>query len=337
MLSDVIKKVILKEDLTVEESKSAMDEIMSGQATPSQLAAFLVSLRMKGETIDEITGCAMSMRNNALRANLKTNYAIDTCGTGGDGGKTFNISTAASIIAAAAGNTVAKHGNRAVSSKSGSADVLSELGFNLDLDNEAVEKCINEVGLGFLFAPKYHLAMKNVAPIRKELGIRTIFNLLGPITNPAFVKGQIVGVYHRDLVLPIAHVLSNLGCEKALVVHGSDGLDEITTTTTTYVAEVKDKEVFEYILNPADYGIDTANSEDISGSDAKENAQIILDILKGAKGPKRDIVVLNAGAALYIGKSAKDIAEGVKLAQDLIDSGKAYEKLKEIVEFQRSL
>ncbi len=236
---------------------------------------------------------------------LKSEYAIDTCGTGGDGGKTFNISTAASIIAAAAGIKVAKHGNKAVSSKSGSADVLKELGINIELDKSKVEKAIDNIGMGFLFAPMYHSAMKNVAGIRKELGVRTIFNILGPITNPAFVKGQILGVYKKELTHHIAKTLMNLGCERAMVVHGADGLDEITTTALTYVSELKDGKVRDYTIDPEEYGIEKASYEDISGGTPKENADIILDILKGKKGRKRDIVVLNSAAALYVGKKLK--------------------------------
>ncbi|MBC2582006.1 anthranilate phosphoribosyltransferase [Clostridium sp. DJ247] len=337
MLQEVIKKIADRKDLTEAEAYNAIDGIMKGQETSSQVGAFLLGLRMKGETISEITGSAKAMRDNASPVKLKSNYVIDTCGTGGDGGKTFNISTAVSIIAAAAGVKVAKHGNRAVSSKSGSADVLGELGFNIDLQPEQAAKCIDEKGMAFLFAQRYHSAMKNVAPIRKELGIRTIFNILGPLTNPAFAKGQVLGVYNKDLTNTLAKVLLNLGCEKALVVCGGDGLDEITTTTFTYVSEVKNGEVLDYIINPQEFGIDLAASEDIQGGSAKENADIIVDILKGNKGCKRDIVVLNSAAALYVGNVCKDIKDGIKLVEEIIDSGKAYEKLNELIKYSKGV
>lgn len=335
MLSEAIKKVVSGNDLSESESENIMKSIMSGEEAPSIVAGFLIGLKMKGEAISEITGCAKAMRNMAVPVKLKSDYAIDTCGTGGDGGKTFNISTAASIIAAAGGVKVAKHGNRAVSSKSGSADVLKELGININLEKSEVQKSIDDLGMGFLFAPMYHSAMKNVAGIRKELGVRTIFNILGPLTNPAFVKGQVMGVYDENLVKPIAKVLLNLGCERALVIHGDDGLDEITTTTTTSVCEVKDGKITEYKINPEHFDIKLASSNDITGGDAKENADIILDILKGKKGAKRDIVVLNSAASLYVGKKAKNIEDGISIANKLIDSGDAYDKYKEIVKYSR--
>ena len=337
MLGEIIKKISMKEDLSEQEAQYGINKIMAGEVNPAQIGGFLMGLRMKGETIDEITGCARAMRDNAIHVKLDSDYAIDTCGTGGDGGKTFNVSTAVAIITATAGIRVAKHGNRAVSSKSGSADVLNELGFNIDLEPEKVKRCIDEACMGFLFAPRYHIAMKNVAGVRKELGIRTIFNILGPLTNPAFVKGQVIGVYGKNLTRPMAEVLLKLGCEKAMVVHGNDGLDEITTTTTTIVSEVKDDKVIDYVIEPQDFNIPLSAGEEIVGGDAKQNAQIILNILKGEKGPKRDIVVLNSGAALYVGKAVTDMHEGVELAKELIDSGKAYTKFNELLEFQRSI
>ncbi|MDP4143737.1 MAG: anthranilate phosphoribosyltransferase [Bacillota bacterium] len=337
MLQEVIKKIMAKEDLTEKEAFDAMNKIMQGEATASQIGAFLMGLRMKGETIDEITGCAKAMRGNALPVKLNSEYAIDTCGTGGDGGKTFNISTAVSIVTAAAGVKVAKHGNRAVSSKSGCADVLVELGFNIELEPEQARQCIDDKGMAFLFAQKYHSAMKNVAGPRRELGIRTIFNILGPLTNPAFVKGQVLGVYDKNLTHPLAEVLLKLGCEKALVVHGEDGLDEITTTGKTYVSEVKNGEVIDYVMNPEEFDIALAAPVDIAGGEAKENAEIILDIFKGEKGPKRDIVVLNSAAALYVGNVCSSLHEGVALAKEIIDSNKAYEKLKEIAEYSKQI
>lgn len=335
MLNEAIKKVVSGNDLSENEAENVMNSIMSGREPVSIVSGLLMALKMKGESISEITGCARAMRKMAVPVKLKSEYAIDTCGTGGDGGKTFNISTAASIIAAAAGIKVAKHGNKAVSSKSGSADVLKELGININLDKSKVEKSIDDVGMGFLFAPMYHSAMKNVAGIRKELGIRTIFNILGPITNPAFVKGQILGVYKKELTHPIAKTLMNLGCERAMVVHGADGLDEITTTALTYVSELKDGKVRDYTIDPEEYGIEKAKHEDISGGTAKENADIILDILKGNKGKKRDIVVLNSAAALYVGKKVENIKQGIDNVNEIIDSNKAYEKLQEILNYSK--
>lgn len=335
MLNEAIKKVVSGNDLSESESEEVMKGIMSGGELPSVVAGFLIGLKMKGEAITEITGCARAMRNMAVPVKLKSEYAIDTCGTGGDGGKTFNISTAASIIAAAGGVKVAKHGNRAVSSKSGSADVLKELGININLEKSKVEKSIDDLGMGFLFAPIYHSAMKNVAGIRRELGVRTIFNILGPLTNPAFVKGQVMGVYDNSLVEPIAKVLLNLGCERALVIHGNDGLDEITTTTATSVCEVKDGEIKKYEIKPEDFGMKLSSFEDIAGGDSKQNADIIIDILKGKTGPKRDIVVLNSAAALYVGKKAENIEDGIILASKIIDSGDGYNKYKEILKYSQ--
>lgn len=337
MLKEAIVKISNKENLKEEEAYYSVNEIMKGEALPSQIGAFLVAMRMKGETVEEITGCAKAMRDNASIVKLESKYVIDTCGTGGDGSKTFNISTAVSIIAAAAGVKVAKHGNRAVSSSSGSADVLQELGFNIDIEPEKAKKLIDEKGMAFLFAQKYHSAMKNVGPVRKELGIRTVFNILGPLTNPALVKGQVLGVYSKELTHPIAEVLLKLGSEKAMVVHGKDGLDEITTTDTSYVSEIREGKVVDYEIEPEKLGIPLAKVEDIKGSSAKENAGIIIDILKGNKGPKRDIVVLNAAAALYVGKVAENLEQGIKLVEKVIDSGKAYEKLKELVKYSKEV
>lgn len=337
MLKEAIKKLSNSENLDEEEAYSSVNEIMRGEAVPVQVAAFLVAMKMKGETVEEITGCARAMRDNASIVNLKSPYVIDTCGTGGDGSKTFNISTAVSIIAAAAGVKVAKHGNRAVSSSSGSADVLQELGVNIDIKPEKASKMIDEKGMAFLFAQKYHAAMKNVGPVRKELGIRTVFNILGPLTNPAFVKGQVLGVYSKDLTHPIAEVLLNLGSEKAMVVHGKDGLDEITTTAPTYVSEIKEGKIIDYVIEPEDLGIPLAKVEDIKGSSAKENADIIINILKGEKGPKRNIVVINTAAALYVGKIAGNLEEAIKIAEDTIDSGKAYEKLNELIQYSKEV
>ncbi len=330
MLKQSISKIIAKENLTEEEAYNFMNEIMKGQATQSQIGGFLIGLRIKGETIEEITGCARAMRDNAKPLDLISGYAIDTCGTGGDGGKTFNISSASAIIAAAGGVKVAKHGNRAVSSQSGSADVLSELGININLEPCEAVKVIEEKGMVFLFAQSYHVAMKNVATLRREIGSRTIFNILGPLTNPALVRGQILGVFSKDLTNPVAQVLGRLGVERALVVHGEDGLDEITTTGFTYVSESKEGVVTNYKVHPENFGIKEATAKDIGGGTAKDNANIILDVLKGTKGPQRDIVILNTAAALYVGKMCGTIKAGVTLAEELIDSGKALRKLQEL-------
>jgi len=330
MLKMVISKIIANQNLTEKEAYDFMNGIMKGEATQAQIGGFLVGLRMKGETIDEITGCAKAMRDNAKHVNLLSDYAIDTCGTGGDGGKTFNISTICAIIASAGGVKVAKHGNRAVSSKSGSADVLTELGININVDPSDAARLIDEKGMAFLFAQNYHSAMKNAAAPRREIGTRTIFNILGPLTNPAFVRGQTLGIFSKDLTNPVAQVLGRLGSERALVVHGEDGLDEITTTGFTYVSELKEGIVTDYKIYPEDFGIKIATLKNISGGSAKDNAGIIKNILKGEKGPQRDIVVINTAAALYIGKKCEALKDGVLLAQELIDSGKALRQLEEL-------
>ena len=330
MLKSVISKIISNQNLTEKEAYSFMNEIMKGTVTQAQIGGFLVGLRMKGETIEEITGCAKAMRDNAKHIDLISDYAIDTCGTGGDGGKTFNISTACAIIASAGGVKVAKHGNRAVSSQSGSADVLTELGININVEPSVAARLIEEKGMAFLFAQNYHSAMKNVALPRREIGTRTIFNILGPLTNPAFVKGQVLGIFNKDLTNPVAQVLGRLGSERALVIHGEDGLDEITTTGFTYVSELKDGFVTDYKIYPEDYGIKRSVLKDISGGTAKANAGIILNILKGKKGPQRNIVIINAAAALYIGKKCETIKDGVSIAKELIDCGKALHQLEEL-------
>lgn len=332
MLKDVIKQLSEYKNLEEEEAYEAMNKIMDGEVSEIELAAFLVGLKMKGETAKEITGAARAMREHALKVELKSPYVIDTCGTGGDGGKTFNISTASAIIAAAAGVKVAKHGNRAVSSKSGSADVLSKLHFNIELKEKEVERAIDEKGMGFIFAQNYHKAMKNVAPVRKALGMRTIFNILGPITNPCSLKGQVLGVFDKKLTETLAITLLKLGREKALVINGSDGLDEITTTGETYVSEIKSGEIINYTIQPEEFGIRRAKLEDIKGGTPEENGEIILKILQGEKGAKRDIAVLNTAAALYVGKAAESLKEGVVLAEKLIDSGAALKKYKELIE-----
>lgn len=330
-IDNAIKKLSLKEPLTEDEVRTVINQIMKGEATSAQIGGFLIGLRINGETSAQILGAVKALRDNLTpveiedRANL-----IDTCGTGGDGSKTFNISTAVAIVAASGGAKVAKHGNRAVSSKSGSADVLTELGIKIDFDKNESKKIIEENGMAFLFAPKYNGAMKNVASERKELGTRTIFNLIGPLSNPAPLTGQLMGVYDGSLIKIAGEVLLNLGLERAMVVHGDDGLDEITTTTTTDVCEVKDGKLITYKLDPKKLGFKKATLEEIKGGEAKENAEIILSVLKGEKGAPRDIVVLNSGAALYVAKITDSLEDGIKKAVELIDSGAAYRKYEEL-------
>lgn len=334
MFKAAIDQILAGKNLKDVEAERLMNSMMEGKMTDSQVSAVLVALRTKGETVEEITGFARAMKEKSRRVNV-SNYSIDTCGTGGSGRGTFNISTAVSIVSSAGGISVVKHGNRAVSSKSGSADVLLELGFNINVEPSRAEECLRENGMTFLFAPNYHLAMKNVAGIRRELGIRTVFNMLGPLSNPADVKGQVLGVYDGNLTDTIANVLLKLGRERALVVHGDDGLDEITTTTTTTVSEVRDGRVRSYKINPEELGIKLARPEEIEGGDSIENAKIILDVFKGAMGPKRDIVVINSAAALYVGKKVDNLKDGVVLAKKIIDSGIALEKLNELIEYNR--
>lgn len=331
MIQEAISKLIEKKDLTKEEAEKVMDEIMSGEATPAQIAGFLVALRIKGETIDEITACAKVMRKKAERIKPKVGRLVDVVGTGGDKSGTFNISTCAAFVVAGCGVPVAKHGNKGVSSRCGSADVLSALGVKIDLEPKKVERCIEEIGFGFMFAPKFHNAMKYAIGPRKELAVRTVFNVLGPLTNPAEAPYELMGVFDEKLTGPLAEVLGKLGCKHALVVHGN-GLDEITLEAETKVSEYKDGHVRTYSIKSTDFGIKMAGLSEIKGGSPEENAKIILDILKGKdKGPKRDVVLLNAAAALYAADKADSIKKGVKLAAESIDSGRALavlEKLK---------
>jgi len=337
MIKDLLEKIVQRKNLTEEEAMLAMEEIMEGQATPSQIASFLTGLRMKGETVEEITGCARGMRKKALLIQPQVNSLIDTCGTGGDGLGTFNISTAVAVVTAAAGVAVAKHGNRAVSSRCGSADVLEALGIKVDLSPEEVRECIEKVGIGFLFAPNFHQAMKYAAGPRRELGLRTIFNVLGPLTNPASPEGQVLGVYNPDLTELMARALGNLGVQRAYVVHGYPGLDEISLVGETKVSELKNGEVSTYHLQPEELGLSRVNLHELSGGDSQENAQRILDIFQGKLGPAREIVLLNAAAALVVGNKAQDLPEGLDLAAQVIDQGKAYNKLMEWREFAQDL
>lgn len=327
MIKEAISKVVEGNYLTQEEAASAMNEIMNGESTPSQIASFITALRMRGETVDEITGCARVMREKVTRIKTNADLLVDTCGTGGDNAHTFNISTISALVAAGAGLSIAKHGNRAVSSQSGSADVLKALGVNIEADADRVSRCIDEIGIGFLFAPLLHPAMKYAIGPRREIGIRTIFNILGPLTNPAGAQVQVLGVYNSKLTELIANVLKNLGSQHVFVVHGDDGLDEITITGKTYVTELKNNQLQSYTIKPEDFGISRTDKASLIGGSAEENAKIALDILRGEKGPKRDIVLLNAAAAIVAGGKVDNIREGIKLAEESIDSGKAMQKL----------
>ena len=332
MIKEAIAKTVERKNLTEDEMVSVMREIMEGEATPAQIASIITALRMKGETVDEITGAARVMREKALKVKTKASVVVDTCGTGGDESFTFNISTAAAFVAAGAGLTVAKHGNRSVSSKSGSADVLKSLGVNIEAEVQKVEECLDSIGIGFLFAPLMHGAMKYAAPVRREIGIRTIFNILGPLTNPAGARYQVLGVYRSELTEVLANVLKNLGSTRAFVVSGNDGLDEMTLTSETKVSELKDGKVKTYSIKPEEFGMTRCKLFELQGGDPDDNAGIIREILKGEKGPKRDVVVLNAAAAITASGMAKDIKEGVRLAEESIDSGKALEKLERLTE-----
>jgi len=325
-MTDALKPTLAKlaagERLSADQAEKAFDVIMSGAATEAQIGAFLMALRVRGETVDEITGAVRTMRAKALAVKAPAG-AIDVVGTGGDGSGTYNVSTAAAIVVAACGVPVAKHGNKALSSKSGAADVLAALGVNIDADFAVVEKAIRDASIGFLMAPRHHSAMKHVGKPRTELGTRTIFNLLGPLSNPAGVKRQFTGVFSKDWVEPVANVLKNLGCEAAWVVHGSDGLDEMTTTGPSYVAQLKDGKVTAFQVTPKDAGLPLAKAADLKGADAKHNAAALRGVLDGKPGPYRDIVLYNAAGALIVAGKAKDLKDGVAQAAQAIDGGKA--------------
>jgi anthranilate phosphoribosyltransferase len=330
-MKEYLQKVMDGNDLTQQEMTDVFDLIMSGETTPAQTAAILVGLRMKGETVDEITGAAASMRRHAIFIDTGGLPVVDTCGTGGDGSNTFNISTAAAFVAAGAGVPVAKHGNRAVSSKCGSADVLAALGVNIEAPPDVMEECIKTVGIGFLYAPSLHPAMKYAGPVRKEMGVRTIFNMLGPLTNPAGAKGQILGVFAAELTEPFANVLKGLGSTRAMVVHGNDGMDELTTTTTSRVSELRDGKVTTYDFDPLKLIGDYASPQDLAGGDAEENAALVRDVLSGTAGPRRDIVCLNAAGAIVAGGKADDMEQGWEQAVEATESGAALAKLDELV------
>lgn len=336
MIKEAINMLVQGINLSEEEMTECMNEIMEGRATDAQIGAFLTALRIKGETIEEITGAARVMREKAARINAPEGV-VDTCGTGGDMANTFNISTTTAIVVSACGVPVAKHGNRSVSSSSGSADLLEALGVKIDLKPEEVEKCLFETGFGFLFAPLFHPAMKYAIGPRREMGIRTIFNILGPITNPAGAKRQILGVFSDRLTEPLAHVLGRLGAEEAMVFHGEDGLDEITITNGTKVSYLKSGSVENTILSPEDFGFERALMEDIIGGDASQNAEITIKILKGEEGPRRNVVIMNCATTLVVANRADDLREAAAIVQEAIDSGAAYRKLQEIIEVSNRL
>jgi len=349
MIKEFISKVVRGDDLTEIEMEKAMDEIMSGTATPAQIGSFITALRLKGETVDEITGAARAMRTKATKIcgnnhivnidrdeiNIEDETILDIVGTGGDGTRTFNVSTTTAFVAAGGGIKVAKHGNRAVSSICGSADVIENLGVDLDLTSTDVERCINEVGIGFLYAPIFHGAMKYAAGPRREIGIRSIFNLLGPVTNPAGASVQVLGVYEPSLTDKMAHVLKRLGTKEAFVVCGEGTFDEISICGPTRVSHLKDDSVHTFQMTPEAYGFKRAALEEIVGGDAKENARIIRNILDGEKGPKREMVLLNASAAFMAAGLCDNFRDGIEIAMASIDSGKAHKKLDKMIEFTR--
>jgi len=330
MIKEAIATLAKKQDLTYEMAETVMHEIMGGEATPVQMSAYLTALSLKGETITEITASASGMRAHCKRL-LHDIDALEIVGTGGDHANTFNISTTAAIITAAAGIPVAKHGNRSASSACGAADVLEAVGVNINIPPEKSAQLLAEIGICFLFAQNYHIAMKHVAPIRRELGIRTVFNILGPLTNPAGAKMELMGVYDRDLVEPLAQVMCNLGVRSAMVVHGEDGLDEISLSAPTYVCEVRDGWVRSYTLTPERFGFTRCQKEDLVGGNPAENAEILRKILAGEKSPKRDAAVFNAGTAMFVSGKFKEIETAIAAANEAIDSGAAARKLEEFV------
>ena len=348
IITEAVRALVDHRDLTRIEAAAAMEAIMSGAATNAQIAAFLTALRMKGETVEELIGFAQVMRQKAVHVRTRgeetaaltgtdREMLIDTCGTGGDAAGTFNVSTATAFVVAGAGLRVAKHGNRSVSSLCGSADVVETLGINLDLTPAKVARCIDEVGIGFLYAPLLHTAMKHVMAARREMGIRTVFNMLGPLTNPAAANAQVIGVYAAALTEPLARVLAELGTVRAFVVHGADGLDEISNTGDSRVSEVREGVVRTVTLRPEDFGLARASIADLQGGDREQNAQIIRGILDGEAGPKRDIVLMNAAAALVAGGRARDLKEGAGLAAKSIDSGAARAKLQALIALSQKL
>ena len=333
VIRSVIGKLVDRRNLSDEEAAGAMEDIMSGEATPAQIGAFLTALKMKGETVDEITALARVMREFAIK--IKPNVGdelVDTCGTGGDKIKTFNISTAAMFAAAGAGVKIAKHGNRSVTGKAGSADIMEALGAKIDLQPSAVQHCIETVGIGFMFAPVFHVAMKHASLPRWEIGVSTVFNVLGPLTNPAGTRAQVIGVYSSKLTEKLAHVLANLGCRRAMVAHGMDGIDEISTLGETKISELDNGKVRTYSVRPEDFNLERATPDSIAGKGLDGNLRILLQVLCGKLGPCRDIVLLNAAAAIVVGGKARNLQEGIAAAADAIDSGRAHEKAAQLVQ-----
>ena len=330
-ITKAIQILLDRRNLSEGEASMVAAEIMAGIATPAQIAALLIALRTKGETVEEITGFVRAMRNGALQVKAKSENIVDTCGTGGDRSGTFNISTVSAFVAAGAGCKVAKHGNRSVTSQCGSADVLKALGVNIEMSPEQAADCIDEIGVGFLFAPQYHPGARHAASVRREIGVRTIFNMIGPLLNPAGARRQVMGVYDRRLTVPIARVLQRLGSQHCIIVHGEDGLDEITPCGRTYITELRDGEIFSYSLRPEVFGFDPAKPADLMGGDAEKNASIASAILDGQRGPRRDVVVMNAGATIYASGFASSLIEGVRRAALSIDSGAAREALRNLV------
>jgi anthranilate phosphoribosyltransferase len=335
MIKDALAKLADRTDLSAQEAETVMLEIMDGATTSAQMAAYLMGLRQKGETVAEVVGSVSAIRSRATRIRVGSSIVVDTCGTGGDRGDTFNISTTAAFVVAGAGITVAKHGNRAVSSKSGSADVLSMLGVKIDLEPSHVADCIDEVGIGFLFAPLYHSAMKHCAAVRHEIGIRTILNVLGPLANPAGATHQVLGVYDAKWTEILGRVLLELGSQHCIVMHGLDGLDEITLSDRTKIAEGKSGVVSSYFIAPEEFEVPRVARKEFAGGSPQDNAHITKEILQGRKGPKRDIVCLNAAPAMVVGQKAKTLKDGFRLAQQVIDSGAAAEKLARLIAFTK--
>ncbi|BDZ72576.1 MULTISPECIES: anthranilate phosphoribosyltransferase [Methylophaga] len=331
-----IKQLILRQDFSHDQMTDVMNQIMTGNATPAQIGGFLIGLQMKGETVTEIAAAAEVMRSLATPVHIKGKHVVDTCGTGGDGASTFNVSTASAFVAAAAGCQVAKHGNRSISSSSGSADVLEAAGVNLELSPEQVKHCIETVGVGFMFAQKHHGAMKHAIGPRREMGVRTIFNLLGPLTNPAQAAHQVLGVFDKKWVKPMAEVLQKLGSQHVLVVHAEDGLDEISIGAETHVAELKEGKVTTYTIKPEDFGLQQNTIETLTVSNAQDSLSLIKEVFDGKPGPARDIVVLNAGAAIYAADITVSLAEGIAMAAELIDSGAATQKLNALIVTSRT-
>lgn len=331
---EALNKLIDRVDLTHDEMLDVMQQIMQGEYTPAQMSGILVALRMKGETVDEIAAAAEVMRSLSTKVKVAEDaFLVDTCGTGGDGIQTFNVSTLSAVIAAAAGARVAKHGGRSVSSTCGSADVLEALGVNVNLTANQVAQAVDSIGIGFMFAPNHHSAMKHAAPVRRELGVRTLFNLLGPLTNPAGARRQVMGVFDRALTGKLAHVLQQLGSEHVLVVHGADGMDEISFSGDTYVAELKHGKISEYLINPRQFGMALHAAESIRVQNAEESKNMIMAVLAGQHGPARDIVLLNAGAAIYVAGQSPSLLDGIAKAAQTIDDGSALSKLQQLARF----